>query len=129
MKRILIADDSGMARMFIKRCLEISGYQDSEFVEAANGRIALEMLKEKPADLVVSDLNMPEMNGEELLKRIKSSPRLHEIPVLIITSVANPKKVEELKALRAFDVLSKPVSPATISSALATLQNQPEETP
>ncbi len=129
MKRILIADDSSMARMFIKRCLEISGFQDCEFVEAPNGRVAIELLKEKPVDLVVSDLNMPEMNGEELLKRIKSSPRLHEIPVMIITSVANPKKVEELRALKAFAVLGKPISPATISATLSALQNPPEEKP
>lgn len=129
MKRILIADDSSMARMFIKRCLEICGFQDCEFLEAPNGRVAIDMLKQQPVDLVVSDLNMPEMNGEELLKRIKSSPRLHEIPVMIITSVANPKKVEELRTLNAFAVLGKPVSPATISAALAAIHNQPEETP
>ncbi|MFZ5570551.1 MAG: response regulator [Thermodesulfobacteriota bacterium] len=129
MKCILIADDSGMARMFIRRCLEISGCQACEFLEAENGRVALQLLKEKPVDLVVSDLNMPEMNGEELLKRIKSSPRLHEIPVLIITSAANPKKVAELTALHAAAVLNKPVSPASISEALGMLGHQREERP
>jgi two-component system, chemotaxis family, chemotaxis protein CheY len=127
MKRIIIADDSGTARMFIKRCFEISGCQDVEFFEAKNGLEVLEQLKKTSVDLVVSDLHMPEMDGTELLKRIKSSPRFHEIPVIIISSAANPKKVEELKALLALDVLSKPVSPASVSKAIKPLLKNSEK--
>ncbi|RPJ80850.1 MAG: response regulator [Deltaproteobacteria bacterium] len=127
MKRIIIADDSGTARMFIKRCFEISGCQDVEFLEAGNGVEALEQLKKTSVDLVVSDLHMPEMDGAELLKRIKSSPRFHETPVIIISSAANPKKVEELKALLALDVLSKPVSPASVSKAIKPLLKNSEK--
>ncbi|MCP4613161.1 MAG: response regulator, partial [Planctomycetes bacterium] len=90
MKRIVIADDSSTARMFIKRCMEIAGCQDSEFVEAENGKEAIEHLKASPTDLLISDLHMPEMDGLALLKHVKSSPRLHEIPVIIISSAANP---------------------------------------
>jgi two-component system chemotaxis response regulator CheY len=126
MKRIIIVDDSSTARMFIKRCFEISGCQDVEFLEAGNGLQALEQIKKLPVDLIVSDLHMPEMDGTDLLKRIKSSPRFHEIPVIIISSAANPKKVEELKALLALDVLSKPVSPATISQAIKPLLQKSE---
>jgi len=121
MKRIIIADDSGTARMFIKRCFEISGCQDVEFLEAENGLEAVELLKKATVDLVVSDLHMPEMDGTALLKKIKSSPRFHDIPVIIISSAANPKKVEELKSLMASAVLSKPVSPASVSQALEPL--------
>ncbi len=127
MKRIIIADDSGTARMFIKRCFEISGCQDVEFFEAKNGLEVLEQLKKTLVDLVVSDLHMPEMDGTELLKRIKSSPRFHEIPVIIISSAANPKKVEELKELLALDVLSKPVSPASVSKAIKPLLKNSEK--
>lgn len=127
MKRIIIADDSGTARMFIKRCFEISGCQDVEFFEAKNGLEVLEQLKKTLVDLVVSDLHMPEMDGTELLKRIKSSPRFHEIPVIIISSAANPKKVEELKELLALDVLSKPVSPASVSKAIKSLLKNSEK--
>ncbi|RJP75503.1 MAG: response regulator [Desulfobacteraceae bacterium] len=126
MKRIIIVDDSSTARMFIKRCFEISGCQDVEFLEAGNGLQALEQIKKVPVDLIVSDLHMPEMDGTALLKRIKSSPRFHEIPVIIISSAANPKKVEELKALLALDVLSKPVSPASVSQAIKPLLQKSE---
>jgi len=121
MKRILIVDDSKTARMFIRRCLEISGFQEADFEEAENGQMAIDILKKNPADLVVSDLNMPQMDGEELLKKIKSSPRLHDIPVMIITSAANPKKIEELKSLQAFAILKKPVSPPEVTQAVASL--------
>jgi len=127
MKRIIIVDDSGTARMFIKRCFEISGCQDVEFLEAENGVEAIEKLKATPVDLVVSDLHMPEMDGVELLKKIKSSPRFYEIPVIIISSAANPKKVEELKSLLALAVLSKPVSPASVSEAIKPLLENSEE--
>ena len=107
--------------MFIRKCLEIVGCEGVEFVEAENGLEAIDRLKEAPTDLLVSDLYMPEMDGVEMLKRIKSSPRLHEIPVLMVTSAANPKKIEELEKIGAFAILSKPVSPADISEVIEPL--------
>ena len=127
MKRILIADDSGTARMVIQRCLEIAGFQGAEFIEASNGKEALVLLKEKPADLVATDYNMPEMNGADLLKNIKASPRLHDIPVLVITSAANPQKIDELKKMEAFAVLSKPLTPAELAAALGPILDKMED--
>ena len=114
MKRIVIADDSETARMFIRRCLEIIGLRDAEFVEAANGREALQFAKEAPTDLLVSDLNMPVMDGATLLKWVKTSPKLVDLPVLIITSAGNPAKEDELLQLGAMAVLKKPVAPAPL---------------
>jgi len=70
MKRVVIADDSQTARMFIRRCLEIVGLAETEFVEADNGREALARIKEAPTDLLVTDLNMPLMDGEMLLMNL-----------------------------------------------------------
>ena len=97
MKRIVIADDSGTARMMIRRCLEIIGLSDAEFEEAKDGREALEIMKKNPPDLLVSDLNMPSMSGETLLKWVKANPKLVDIPVLVISSVTNPAKKAELE--------------------------------
>jgi two-component system chemotaxis response regulator CheY len=121
MKRIIIADDSSIARLFIKRCLENSACGNAEFIEAKNGLEVIDRLKETSADLVVTDLNMPLMDGVELLRRMKSSPRFHDIPVIIVSSTVTPKKVEELRKLTAFAVLKKPASPASISAAVASL--------
>lgn len=127
MKRIVIADDSGTARMFVRRCLEIAGCQDATFVEVENGKEALAALKESPTDFVVADLNMPVMDGEALLKWIKASPRLNSIPVVIVTSAANPAKEKELADMGALVILAKPVSPANLSSALGPLLEVKEE--
>lgn len=119
MMRIIVADDSGMARSVIRRCLEIAGCRDCVFLEAGNGQEVLQTLKAGGADLVVTDLNMPIMGGLELLKRIKASPRLHDTPVLIISSTVNQARREELQALGALDILSKPISPAVLAAAIS----------
>jgi two-component system chemotaxis response regulator CheY len=120
MNRIVIADDSATARMFIRRCLEIIGLGEAALVEAENGREALSLLKEEDTDLLLTDLNMPVMDGATLLKWVKS---LHDLPVLVITSAGNPAKEQELKALGAFGVLNKPVSPAVLMDALQSLMS------
>lgn len=121
MNRIVIADDSATARMFIRRCLEIVGLGEADILEAENGREALSLVKEHPTDLLVTDLNMPVMDGATLLKWVKGSPRLIDLPVLVITSAGNPAKEVELCSLGAFGVLNKPVSPAALMEALKPL--------
>ncbi len=115
---ILIADDSGTARMFIRQCLEISGQDDAQYLEAKDGQEALQLLKENSVDLIVTDLNMPVIDGRELLKRVVASPKLNSIPVLVITSSGNEARRQELLELGAKAVLRKPVNPATISEGL-----------
>jgi two-component system chemotaxis response regulator CheY len=120
-KRIVIADDSATARMVIRRCLEIIGLGEALMVEVANGREALARLKEEPADLLVTDLNMPIMDGETLLKWVKGSPKLTDVPVVVITSAGNPAKAAVLTEIGAYAVLDKPISPATLLKKLEPL--------
>jgi two-component system chemotaxis response regulator CheY len=108
-KRILIVDDSAIARSIIKRSLEICGFDETEVLEAGDGNEALATLKNEDVDIVFTDLNMPDMSGEQLLKRIKSSPKLFEIPVIIITSMKNPAKEKKLISEHAAAVLAKPL--------------------
>lgn len=118
MKRIIIADDSATARMFIKRCLEIIGLGDVEMIEAEHGKAALAAAKEQLPDLLLTDLNMPVMDGETLLKWVKASPKLCELPVIVITSAGNPAKEAQLLELGARQVINKPVSPPVMMAAL-----------
>ncbi|RJP78161.1 MAG: response regulator [Candidatus Zixiibacteriota bacterium] len=122
MQTIIIADDSSTARMVTRRCLEIAGYQQARILDARDGREALVMVKSQGVDLLVTDLNMPGMDGTSLLRHIKSSPRLHNLPVLVISSMGNAARQEELLRLGAFAVLDKPVSPAAIVRALKELE-------
>ncbi|MEA3363392.1 MAG: response regulator [Thermodesulfobacteriota bacterium] len=119
MKRIIIADDSTTARMFIKRCLQIIGLGDVEMIEAEHGKEALAAAKAQEVDLLLTDLNMPVMDGETLIKWVKASPKLGELPVIVITSAGNPAKEAQLLELGAHRVLNKPVSPPMMMDALA----------
>lgn len=122
MKKIVIVDDSRTSRMFIRRCFEITCLQETDFHEAADGAEALALLKRIiDVDLLVTDLNMPNMDGEMLLKTVKEDQALTGLPVVVITSAGNPAKEAELLALGALAVLNKPVSPATLNNKLGAL--------
>ena len=113
-KKIVIADDSKTARFLIRQYLEMAGFYQAEFIEVESGREALDHLKENSVDLVITDYKMPEMDGLDLLRRIKASPKLHDLPVLVITSFANQAKIDELLENGAFAVLQKPLSLAKL---------------
>ena len=123
MRHVLIADDSRTARLFIRKCLEIIGLEDVPLSEAGHGAEALEMIKTGDFDLLVTDLNMPEMDGQELLKRVKANPKTTDMPVVVITSAGNPAKEKELISLGALAVLTKPVTPADLLAKLEHLIN------
>ncbi len=116
--KIVIADDSGMARMFIKQCVEISVTEEVEFLEAEDGKQALELLKDAEADLLITDLNMPVLDGRELIRRVSASPKLSGIPIMVITSSGNQARQDELLEMGACVVLRKPVNPMTIGEGL-----------
>jgi len=123
---VIVVDDSATARMIIKRCLQIAGCGDSKFLEAGDGAEALEIAKSNDVNLVVTDLNMPNMDGTSLLRRIKASPKLHDLPVLVVSSSNNAAKESELLKAGAFAVINKPISPAIIAQTLQSLNNQNE---
>ena len=127
MKKIVIADDSALARMFIRRCLEIAGLGDSTFYEASDGVEALQRLKEVSPDLLVTDLTMPNMNGIELVKRVSASPRLSGLPVLVVTSAGNEEQRRQLYELGATRILSKPISPPMLIEAIHFVFGVPAE--
>jgi two-component system chemotaxis response regulator CheY len=110
--------------MFIKRCLIIIGFGDAEIVEAEHGKAALVAAKAAKTDLLLTDLNMPVMDGETLLKWVKSSPKLMDLPVVIITSAGNPAKEQELLKLGALRVINKPVAPPILMEALAAFLDE-----
>ncbi|HIJ78004.1 MAG: response regulator [Desulfobulbaceae bacterium] len=124
--RIAIVDDSGTARMFIRKCLSIIGFDQATFIESANGKEALDKLQESAVDLMVTDLAMPVMDGESLLRWLKDSPAHCKIPVLVISSAGNDAKVAELLEAGAYGVLAKPISPATLLHTLEPIIGQQE---
>ena len=119
--KILLVDDSISARMIIRQYLEVVGCQGAIFKETANGKEALAALAEEIPDLIVTDMNMPVMNGEALLNRLKASPKYNGIPVLIISSAVNEDNKQHFMKYGANFVIGKPVSPQHLHEAISAL--------
>ncbi len=119
--KILIADDFATLRMSLKSVLEQLGY--SEIDEAEDGQEAVGKLKEKDYDLLISDIDMPVMNGFELLDYVKKDDNLRDIPVIFITAEAEREKiVESIKAgLDAY--ITKPFSISTLHQKIENTFN------
>ncbi|MFA7330159.1 MAG: response regulator [Candidatus Delongbacteria bacterium] len=115
--RVLIADDSAMARMFLKRCLEATGLP-CEVREAVNGREALDLLLLEPADVLITDLVMPVMDGEELLRQVKDDPLTAGVQVVVVSSASNESRRDRLIVMGAKAVLEKPLSPSNLAAVL-----------
>jgi two-component system, chemotaxis family, chemotaxis protein CheY len=117
-KKILIVDDSSSVRTIARTALREQGY---EVIEAANGREALEKLSAERVQLVVSDVNMPIMDGITFLKELKSHPTSKFVPVIMLTTEAGQDKKQEGRAAGAKAWIVKPFQPATLVDAVSKL--------
>lgn len=94
-KTILVVDDFASIRDFVCETLQRKGY---DTLGAANGNQAYELLSDKPVvNLVLTDYNMPDCTGFELLKKIKSNPEISKVPVVFLTTESNPDKMRAAK--------------------------------
>jgi two-component system chemotaxis response regulator CheY len=117
--RILIVDDSPAMRAYVRRTVQLASLPVKTVFEAGNGQEALEIVNtenEAPnkLDLVFADLNMPVMNGEEFVAKLRASERDANLPVLIISTDATQRRVLKLKELGAQGYISKPCQPEMI---------------
>lgn len=108
---ILLVDDSKTTRAVQKKILGLADVPLGEVFEAENGLEALELLAENWIDLVLTDLNMPEMGGAELIERMKKDSTMATIPVVVISTEGSEQRIEELmvKGIRSY--LRKPFTP------------------
>lgn len=115
---ILVVDDSLPMRGVIKKIIKASGFSMAEYEEAADGEEALKILHEKWVDIVVTDYNMPKMNGLELIEKMKGDERLKTIPVIVITTEGSSSKVDEFALKGAAGYIKKPFTPEEIKTKL-----------
>ena len=121
-KQVLIIDDSSTSRMIIQRCVEVSVPDFGSFSHAENGMEALAMLREgKRYDLILTDINMPKMDGQTFIKLVKNDASTRDIPVVVISSIADGAFVEDLRKLGVTSVIKKPLSPAKMLDAIGGL--------
>lgn len=114
--RVLVVDDSRMARKHIRRVLENLGLEN--FTEAENGREAVARMSDGFYDLVVTDYNMPEMDGQELVTYIRSNSDQRDIPVLMVTSEESGSRLSGVKQAGVSAICDKPFEPAVVKSLL-----------
>lgn len=118
--RVLLVDDSKLARNHIRRVLEGMGLK--KIKEAENGAMALTLIKDEPFDLVVTDYNMPEMDGRELSEFIRFNPETTHIPIIMVTSEsANSAHMANIQQTGVNALCDKPFEPAEVRTMLAAL--------
>ena len=117
---VLVVDDSSVMRSMIIKTMNMSGLELGEVTQAANGMEALGLLKEKWVDLVVADINMPVMNGEEMINRMMEDPDFKAIPILVVSTEASQARIESLmnKGAR---FIKKPFSPELIRNTIGKM--------
>lgn len=121
---ILVADDSATMRMVIKKMVRMTGLPIGDFAEAANGREALAVLESSWIDVLLTDVNMPEMGGMELLRAVKSDDVHRNIPVIFISTESSECRMTEAKSLGAAAYIKKPFVPEKIKEILSAVLAQ-----
>jgi two-component system chemotaxis response regulator CheY len=109
---VLIVDDFEQMRLVLRRFLERMGFR--EILEAENGASAISLLGAKRVDLIISDWDMPDLNGMNLLKHLRLNDSTGSIPFLMITAKPNEKLVLEARRAKVDDFLVKPFTMASL---------------
>ncbi len=115
---ILVVDDSAAIRKILNRVLRQTGMAIQTIHEAGDGQDALALMAQHRIDLVLSDINMPKMDGLQLLAALKASPQWHNIPVVMITTEGGETKVAEAVRLGAAGYVRKPFTADQIKEKL-----------
>ncbi len=108
---VLIVDDSPILRRAIKKVVKLAGLEEDRIHEAGNGQEALDILETVWIDLVLLDLNMPVMDGEQFAQELRRRPDLEGVAVVIVSTEANKDRLQRLRDLGITDSLHKPFEP------------------
>ena len=117
--RVLLVDDSPSARKFMRRVLENLGIE--KFYEAEDGRDAVDLLAEIMVDLVVTDYNMPEMDGQALVEYIRKQSWQNTVPILMVTSETNGARLAAVLDAGVSGICDKPFEPAIVKRLLLNI--------
>lgn len=120
--KVLLVDDSRMARAFIRHVLENLGI--SHFVEAENGRQAAQIIQEQYFDLIITDYNMPEMDGKELVEFIRGKSWQSSVPVLMVSSESDQNRLAAVEQAGVSALCDKPFEPTLVKSLLEKMLSE-----
>lgn len=120
MKTVLVVDDSAVMRHLNSAVLEDGGYQ---VLVAGDGKAALELLVQKPVDLVLTDWTMIPMDGYELTRQLRSRPDSADVPILVLSTLSNDASKADARKAGATGWLCKPIEPETLLAVVGSLMN------
>jgi class 3 adenylate cyclase len=115
--RVLVVDDNRVNRLLLARSVELLGHR---VAVAENGRVALEMLSREPFDLMLLDMEMPEMDGFQVMEQLAGNTQLRDLPVIVTSSLEDIAHVVRCIELGADDYLYKPVNPVLLKARIGS---------
>jgi two-component system chemotaxis response regulator CheY len=122
---VLIVDDSPVMRKFICRVMRLAGFEDAEYFEASDGKEALARLELRSVDLILTDINMPHMNGESLMQELQTNGTLVRTPTVVISTDATRDRVHRMLELGAKGYIAKPFCPQALRLELDRILGEP----
>lgn len=123
---ILVVDDSSVMRAMISRVLRVCGLPLGEVHEAGNGEDGLRVVDQKWIDLALIDINMPVMNGEEMIDRLRMNPETADLPVVVISTESSETRIERLKR-KGVRFIHKPFTPEMLKDTIAEVTGAADE--
>jgi len=122
-KSLMIVDDSATMRKIIMKTVRMSGLEFDRTEEAGNGVEALEKLKASPVDIVLCDINMPEMNGAEMVKKARELPNCKNTKIVMVSTESSQDLINGLLADGANGYITKPFTPEKFHENLLPFMN------
>jgi two-component system, chemotaxis family, chemotaxis protein CheY len=119
--RALIVDDSSVMRKIVERSLRQAGVESLVVVEAGSGVEGLEILKAKPVDLILSDINMPAMDGLEFVRQLRTQKLAEGVPVVMITTESSEEHVKQAIEAGAMGYIRKPFTADQVKQKVLSL--------
>lgn len=114
---VLVVDDSAVMRQMVVRTLHMSGLPLGTIHEAGNGEEGLFLLDKEWVDLLLLDINMPVMNGEEMLRLIRKNPDTSQLPVIVVSTEGSEARLQNIQELGA-SIVRKPFAPETLRDTI-----------
>lgn len=123
---VLVIDDSAVMRSMIIRSLRMTGVPVAEIYEAADGAAGLEQLSQNWIDLALVDINMPVMNGEEFIERVRAEPETRDLSVVVVSTEASETRISRFRE-SGTGFVHKPFRPETLRGEILQIMEMPDE--
>jgi two-component system chemotaxis response regulator CheY len=126
---VLVVDDSSVTRAMIIKTMKMASLPLGEIYQAGNGQEGLQQMQEHWIDLALVDINMPVMNGEEMITKLRENPEWENLPVIVVSTEGSQTRIERLQQ-KGVKFVHKPFSPETVReviSEITGIEHEPAE--